>query len=120
MDKTPISIIAAMILITLALVSFATLTATVTDQALTIRLGIGLIRKRFPLAEIVSCRVVQNPWYYGWGIRYTPRGWLFSVSGLQAIELGMKNGKHYRIGTNQPDALAHAIEAALENLVKGK
>jgi hypothetical protein len=63
--------------------------------------------------SIEAYRVVENPWYYGWGIRFTPRGWLFNVSGFSAIELQMKSGKLYRIGTDDPEGLAKAVGEAL-------
>jgi hypothetical protein len=56
--------------------------------------------------------VVRNRWYYGWGIRITPRGWLYNVSGLDAVELALKNGKCVRIGSDEPHALARAIDHA--------
>ena len=92
---------------------FATLTVGVTERKVDIRFGLGVIRKSFLLEDIRACRVVRNPWYYGWGIRYTLRGWLFSVSGLSAVELQMKSGKTYRIGTDDPQKLAKALEEAL-------
>jgi hypothetical protein len=57
--------------------------------------------------------VVKNPWYYGWGIRLIPGGWLYNVSGFWAVELQMKNGKRYRIGTDDAEGLAKSLEAAL-------
>jgi hypothetical protein len=51
---------------------------------------------------------------WGWGIRLTPRGWLFNVSGLDAVELTMTTGKHYRIGTYDPMGLARAIDRVIE------
>jgi hypothetical protein len=70
--------VALMVLLVLAvcLVIFATLTVEMDEEALIIRFGPGLIRKRFRLADISSCRVVKNPWYYGWGIHLIPSGWL--------------------------------------------
>ena len=82
-------IVLIVMLVVLAL--FVTLTVTLDERVIKIRFGVGLIRKSFPLKEIESYQVVENPWYYGWGIRYTPRGWLFNVSGFSAIELQMKN-----------------------------
>lgn len=96
------------------LMLFYNLTVTIDDQDLRISFGIGLIRKRFPLDEIDSCRPVRNSWLYGWGIRLTPRGWLYNVSGLEAVELKMKSGKTCRIGTDEPAVLAAAVEEALE------
>ncbi|MDY7014940.1 MAG: hypothetical protein SVX43_15355 [Cyanobacteriota bacterium] len=55
---------------------------------------------------------VKNPWYYGWGIRLTPRGWLFNVSGLDAVEISLNSGRHFRIGTDRPRELERAIRRA--------
>jgi len=55
---------------------------------------------------------VHNHWYYGRGIKLTPHGWLFNVSGFDAVEIQLKNGRKYRIGTDEPDALLAAIESA--------
>ena len=71
--------------------------------------GIGIIRKVFDLAGIIDVQTVVNKWYYGWGIRLTPHGWLFNVSGLQAVEITSKSGKKYRIGTDQPEKLAAVV-----------
>jgi hypothetical protein len=57
--------------------------------------------------------VVKNPWYYGWGIHLTPSGWLYNVSGFWAVELQMKNGKKYRIGTDDPEGLVQVIQDKL-------
>lgn len=95
-----------------SLVLFATLTVEVGDKAVHLWFGPGLIRKQFRLADITACRVVKNPWYYGWGIHLTPHGWLYNVSGFWAVELQMRDGRKYRIGTDEPERLALAIETA--------
>ncbi len=41
-------------------------------------------------------------------------GWLYNVSGTDAVELKMKNGKRYRIGTDVPGELAEAIRQAIK------
>lgn len=89
----------------IALLLFASLTVAGYENYLEIRFGIGLIRKRFAFKDIQLCRKVRNPLLYGFGIRYTPHGWLYNVSGLDAVELQMKDGKKYRIGTDVPDEL---------------
>jgi hypothetical protein len=99
----------------LCLVAFAGLTVQVNDQAITIRFGIGLIRKSFRLQDIQAYRAVKNPWYYGWGIHVIPGGWIFNVSGTEAIELQMKNGRKYRIGTDDVQGLASAVNARVQN-----
>jgi hypothetical protein len=91
---------------------FATLTVEIHDGLLTVWFGPGLVRKRVSLAAIRTCTVVRNPWWYGWGIRWTPRGWLYNVSGLTAVELSLTNGQRLRIGTDQPEQLCQAIVQA--------
>ncbi|GBE00643.1 MAG TPA: hypothetical protein ENH50_04135 [Nitrospirae bacterium] len=96
-----------------SIVLFASLTVVIDGDTLEIRFGPGLIRKKFLLRDIESCRVVKSPWYYGWGIRLTPHGWLYTVSGSYAVELKMKNGKKYRIGTDVPKDLEKAIRQSI-------
>jgi len=55
---------------------------------------------------------VRNKWWYGLGIRLTPHGWLYNVSGLDAIEIVRRSGKTFRVGTDEPKALAAALRAA--------
>ena len=114
MDFNPFAL-AALIVMLIVLRLFSSLTVAVDEQMIKIQFGFGVIRKAFLLKDIESYAVVKNPWYYGWGIRYTPRGWLFNVSGFSAIELQMKNGKRYRIGTDEPDNLASALSEALND-----
>jgi len=91
---------------------FASLTVEVTTREVRLRFGPGPVRKSFPLAEIESARAVRNSWWYGWGIRLTPHGWLFNVSGLDAVELSMTEERRFRIGTDEPRELLQAIAQA--------
>lgn len=102
-----------MILILLILASFATLTTCIDESYLQIKFGYGIFRKKFLLKEIASVKPVKNHWYYGWGIR----GWFwphqYNVSGFDAVEITMKNGIIYRIGTNVPDELTAMVKRRL-------
>ena len=40
-------------------------------------------------------------------------GWLFNVSGVQAVEICLRSGRKYRMGTDEPERLADAIRANL-------
>ena len=91
-------------------VFFTTLAVAVTDEAVHVRFGPGIISKRIRLDEILYCNPVRNRWQYGWGIRKIPDGWLFNVSGLDAVEVVLKNGRIYRIGTDEPHSLSRAID----------
>ncbi len=53
----------------------------------------------------------MNRIWHGWGIHWWFGTWVFNVSGWQAVEIVYANGKRYRIGSDQPEALAAAIRA---------
>lgn len=96
---------------------FATLTVEVDNKLIQIKFSIGLIRKSFRLDEIATVRPVRNQWWWGWGVRLIPGGWLYNVSGLNAVELSMTNGKKFRIGTDEPRVLADVIQARIGKTV---
>jgi hypothetical protein len=93
---------------------FYNLTVEVTNDFIAATFGIGLIKRRIPLDIVADARVVRNKWWYGWGVRLTPHGWLWNVSGLDAVELEYTNGKRFRIGTDEPERLVEAINNARE------
>ena len=97
------------LILIILLTLFSTLTIIIQNNDLWIRFGIGIIRKKFQLKDIESSKVVKNPWYYGWGIHLIPHGWIYNVSGSSAVEITMKSGKKYRLGTDAPDDLLKAI-----------
>jgi hypothetical protein len=61
----------------------------------------------------VSRHPVEKPWYYGWGIRLTPRGMMLSVSGFHTVQITLRTGKKYLIGTDVPQELEEAIGQAI-------
>lgn len=106
--------LAVLMLLVVVVLSFASLTVTIVSDAVRIRFGpLGLIRKKWLLSEIVSAAVVTNPWYYGYGIRWTPHGPLYNVAGSGAVEILLVSGKKVRIGTDEPEQLAGAINRAI-------
>jgi hypothetical protein len=110
-----ISVIMALILSILA--SFATLTVSIDDNYLGIKFGYGIFAKKFALSQIASVRAVKNRWYYGWGIRLWlwPKMWIYNVSGFDAVEITMKHGQVYRIGTDVPEELETAIKQSINS-----
>ncbi len=107
--------IGVLVFIAVALVLFSSLTVVIWEEEMEARFGPGPIRKRFKLNEIESCQVVKNHWYYGWGIRLTPHGVLFNVSGFHAVEIKLRTGKKFRIGTDVPQELEGAIRQAINS-----
>ncbi len=104
-----------MVVVLFILTSFSTLTVSIADNFLKIKFGFGIFRKKFLLRDIVSATQVKNPWYCGWGIRLciSPYMWIYNVSGFDAVELKMKNGKVYRIGTDEPAKLESALKQTM-------
>ncbi|MFC1995461.1 hypothetical protein ACFLVM_01100 [Chloroflexota bacterium] len=107
--------IAVLVIIAVALVLFSSLTVVIWEEELEARFGPGPIRKRLKLNEIESCQVVKNHWYYGWGIRLTPHGVLYNVSGFHAVEIKLRTGKKFRIGTDVPQELEETIRQAINS-----
>lgn len=101
-----------LLLLSIWLSLFWCLTVTVTHEHLRVAFGWGLVHKSFAIDHIAAVRPVRNRWYYGWGIRLYPGGWLYNVAGLDAVEISLPAGRKARIGTDQPQALAQAIAVA--------
>jgi hypothetical protein len=102
------------IVLLVALLIFFSLTVEVRSKQLRVSFGLGWPRWIFTLGDVRSVRVVKIPWYAGWGLRRLLKGdWLFRVSGRMAVELRMRDGKHYLIGTDQPEVLEQVIRQQL-------
>jgi hypothetical protein len=101
------------ILLLACLVLFYKLRITVKDEILCASFGPGLIRKRVRLAEIVGCEPIRIRWWYGWGIHLTPCGWLYNVSGFDAVAITLNDGRKFAFGTDDPHGLATAIRAGI-------
>ena len=88
---------------------FGSLTIEVTDEELKHWFGPGFWKKSYQLRDIESVTQVRNSWIFGWGIRITPHGWLYNVSGLDAIQIQLRSGRKFRIGTDDPLGVLDAI-----------
>lgn len=109
-EKVPL-ILSALLLL-LVTFQFSSLRVTVDQSEISAAFGLGWPKKRIPHSRIQSARQVKNAWYVGWGIRKVPSGWMYNVSGLDAVELLLTNGRVFRIGTDEPEALLTALQRA--------
>ena len=109
------ALIPVIVLVALALAVWllGTLTVEVSTERVAVWFGPGWIRKTIPVESVRDVTTVRNRWYWGWGIRLTPHGWMYNVSGLDAVELSLEGGKRFRIGTDEPDRLEAAIRQVL-------
>ena len=95
-------------------VTFASLTCRVDREQLDIRFGaFGWPCKRVYLRDIAGALPTRTALISGFGVRITTRGWLYSVSGHRAVIVGMRDGKQFLIGSDEPDKLADAINQRL-------
>ena len=91
----------------------------ISEKKITLRFGIGLIRRSIDIDSIEYVECVRNKWWYGWGIRLTPHGWMSNVSGLDAVEIKYKNmDKKFRIGTDDSKKLKEEIQKRILRLSK--
>ncbi len=87
------------------------LEVTVTDEQVVATFGFGKPRRVFDLREIVEVRAVRNSWWNGWGVRKIRNGWMYNVLGLDAVQLELRSGNSFRIGSDdpEPDGLVAAL-----------
>jgi len=100
---------AAMLLVTATGLVGARLTVVVDARSVTASFGWGWPRRTIGRAEIETAVHVRNSWWHGWGIRKVSRGWMYNNAGREAVELSLRSGKVFRIGTDQPVELLAAI-----------
>lgn len=91
---------------------FHSLTIEIADGELRWRFGPGLFRKRVRLEEILSAEPVRTNVLEGWGIHLSRYGWLYNVSGFEAVAIRLKNGKRFALGSDEPSVLASRLRPA--------
>ena len=111
----PATLVAMLIVLAGICVVFHSLTVEVEAGEISWYFGAGLWTYRLGLAEIRSVSVVRNQWRNGFGIRKAPGFALYNVSGLDAVELKLKSGEIRRIGTDDANGLAAALNAGLQS-----
>lgn len=113
-------VIVMMLFVLFVLASFWSLQVTIDKNSVRIKFSYGIFCKQFLLKEIDSAKAVKNHWYYGFGIKLWlwPTMWIYNISGFDAVEITMKNGKRYRIGTDEPKQLERAIMQAIKEIEK--
>ena len=105
--------LAVSIMLLVCLILFYRLNVTIDDEMLCASFGPGIIRKRVPLADIVRCEPIRIRWWYGWGIHVTPCGWLYNVSGFDAVAITLRDGRKFALGTDDPQELTAGIRDAI-------
>ena len=90
--------------------TFSMLTVLIDGDQIRVYFGRGWPRKTILRSAVASIRQVRNRWWYGLGIiRWIARGALWNVWGLDAVELELKSGRIFRIGTDDAGGLVAAL-----------
>ena len=92
--------------------TWSALTVRIQGEELQVRFGLGWPRKTVRLSDIVAAEVTRTTFLEGWGVHRTRRGWLYNVSGFDAVLLRLTNGRSMMVGTDEPRRLKAAIERA--------
>ena len=95
-----------------AFVLFGWLEVAVGARAIDVRFGVGLVRRRIELAQVLRSEPIRTRLWWGWGLHWTPSGWLYNVSGRDAVRLEVRGERAVMIGSDDAAALCGAIEAA--------
>lgn len=99
--------------IALTAVLFATLTVEVDATEVRVRFGVGIVRKTMAVADIEHCELLRTRLWWGWGLHWTPSGWLYNVGGRDAVRIVLAHDQPVIIGSDQADRLKAAIDARI-------
>jgi hypothetical protein len=91
-------------------VIFSSLTVKVSTVDVTYHFALSFFNHVIPMHRITEVRVVRNKIWYGLGIHFIPGGVVYNVSGLDAVEIRLDDCKLVRLGTDEPEKLAAAID----------
>lgn len=108
---TPLAVLALLALLVAGLL-FSGLTISVDHGHVLWSFGPGFFRRAIPVDAIDAIEPVRNPWLSGFGIRRVGDTRVYAVAGGAALELRLRDGRRIRLGTADPEGLAHAINKA--------
>ena len=89
------------------------LTVEVNGATLKLSYGIGQISFKYDIDELEETEIIKVPWYYGIGIRITPKGMLYSIHGWKALQVNFTSkgkSKRVMVGTAEPEQLKKVLE----------
>jgi hypothetical protein len=96
-----------------AVALFATLTVEVDDEEIRLRFGVGIVRKTIELAEVVRTEHLQIKAWWGWGLHWTPTGWLYNIGGRDAVRVVVRRDRGVIVGSDDAQQLKACIDARI-------
>jgi hypothetical protein len=94
------------------------LTVEVDQRELRFRFGIGVFGRVVPLADIVRCEVIRTRLWWGWGLHWTPSGWLYNVAGRDAVRIEFLRERPVIIGSDDAMTLKRVIDERIARRAK--
>ena len=99
-------------LFVLVLAAFYSFTIQIADGKLNFWFGYGVGKKSFAIDDIRSIEIVKTPWYYFWGIKSIPGGWLYSIApGGRALVLVFMDNRVIHVGTDRPEEIKEGLDS---------
>ncbi|MET1055518.1 MAG: hypothetical protein ABWY16_09435 [Pedobacter sp.] len=99
------------------IITFYKLTVKADKECIHLIYGLGLVHIRIRPQAVTEVKIVNTPWYYGYGIRFTPKGMLYNIQGSSAVQMTYldsktTNGKlkTVMIGTNDASGLQKFLQ----------
>ncbi|NWO30115.1 hypothetical protein [Capnocytophaga sp. oral taxon 903] len=92
-----------LLLVAILVAVFYKLTTVIDDYGIVASFGIGFLSRRmnFQEMDVFTIQLVDIPWYYGIGIRYTSTGILYNTKHNKAIRILSKDRKKvFLVGTD--------------------
>ncbi len=97
--------------VVLVLVLMCRLRTTVDERFVSWSFTVGFPAGNIAVSDIESAAATRTNVLEGWGIHWTFfHGWLWNVSGFQAVEIRYGGGKRVTLGTDDPQGLVDAVE----------
>jgi len=95
---------------------FSSMTVRVTPHHLEWWFGIRGLGRKIPLDEIESLAPIHTTIFEGWGIHLTWHGWVWNISGTSAVQVRLRSGTRFAVGSPEPAAVIAAVERARASL----
>lgn len=101
-------VLGLLLVVTMLYVGFLRLSVTVTHAEVHLAYTLGRPRRRIDRGRIISAVPHRIPWWYGFGIRRTPKGWMWNVWGRNTVLITLTDSQ-FLIGTDDPEGLSAAL-----------
>lgn len=114
---TNIAFVGFLVILAIVAFIFYGLTVEVNPQQQTLSwwFGPSVAKITLKFDDIDYVQPVKNSLRHGLGMRISTDGWVYTVAGFDALEVVMKDGTKYRVGTNDKTKLVAAMESKLIN-----